>query len=164
MVVEKLFWKEVRSTTNDNPRFAIAGHPITTQDYPVWWKLKIKSAGNVNRYKCGFWLGIVSNTALSFDSYEDQTATMWCSEKGRIIVDGKEQKDSDWCGFEDDDEVTFKLEAISRTLSMNISRFPLRWFSLTPSLSPAADVFPHVSLVSKGECNFNTFYSIFSEA
>ena len=56
-----------RSVTNDNPRFALAGHSITTQDQPVWWKMKVNRMGKTNPYKCGFWLGVTANPMPSFD-------------------------------------------------------------------------------------------------
>ena len=107
--------------------------------------------GKTNPYKNGFWLGVLANPSPSYDSYNDPTATMWCSDKGRVVVNGQERALDDWVGFEQGDEVTFKLEPVTRVLSMCVSRFPLRWFVLGTGLSATAGVYPHVSLVSQGK-------------
>ena len=41
-----------RSVTNDNP-CRTRGALITTQDQPVWWKMKVNRMGKTNPYKCG---------------------------------------------------------------------------------------------------------------
>ena len=69
-------------------------------------------------------------------------------------MNGQEKDSEAWCGFEQDDEVTFKLEPVTRPVHVHQS-LPLRWFVLGTGLA-TAEVYPHVSLVSHGECTMRT--------